>query len=71
MQSMINKDQLNGGGKKPASEKQIKLIFIKCYEQGIIPEELANDNSINFGNMTGYEANLLIKILRLNELIFE
>ena len=63
--SQNNKDRFNGGGDKPASESQMKLIRDMVAEHGIDLEQVAARQGVSMnGNLTGSEANKLIKGLK-------
>lgn len=63
--SQNSKDRFNGGGDKPASESQIKLIKDMAAELGINPEQVAARQGVSMsGELTGSDANKLIKGLK-------
>ena len=60
-----DKNRFNGGGSKPASEKQKNMILDKCKKKGINIEAFARENGVSLKNMTGAGANKLIKQIEL------
>ena len=60
-----DKNRFNGGGSKPASEKQKNMILDKCKKKGIDIEAFARENGVSLKNMTGAGANKLIKQIEL------
>ena len=63
--SQDSKDRFNGGGDKPASENQIKLIKDMVAEHGINLEQVAERQGVSLkSNLTGEDANKLIRGIR-------
>lgn len=63
--SQNSKDRFNGGGDKPASKNQIKLIKDMVAEHGISLEQVAARQGVSLkSNLTGEDANKLIRGLK-------
>ena len=63
--SQNSKDRFNGGGDKPASKNQIKLIKDMVAEHGINLEQVAARQGVSLkSNLTGEDANKLIRGLK-------
>ncbi len=64
-QTPQSKDALNGGGAKPASDKQIEFLLNVGGQRGIPVEQLCQERyGKSIGNLTGGEANTLIRELK-------